>query len=62
MNAMIEAMTTIRITEAELARDIHAVLAKVQEGVEVIVEQDHGPVAVIRTPQRSGRPISEILR
>lgn len=60
--AMIMDMGTLRITEAELARDIHAVLAKVQEGVEVIVEQDHRPVAVIRTPQRSGRPVSEILR
>jgi hypothetical protein len=30
--------------------------------VEVIVEQDHRTVAVIRTPHRSGRPISEILR
>jgi antitoxin (DNA-binding transcriptional repressor) of toxin-antitoxin stability system len=59
---MIEEMATVRITEAELARDIHAVLAKVQEGVEVIVEQDHHPVAIIRTPHRSGRPISEILR
>jgi antitoxin (DNA-binding transcriptional repressor) of toxin-antitoxin stability system len=59
---MIEAMATLRMTEAELVRDIHAVLAKVQEGVEVIVEQDHRPVAVIRTPNRSGRPVSEILR
>ena len=40
---MIKAMATMRITEAELARDVHAVLAKVQEGVEVIVEQDHCP-------------------
>ena len=59
---MIEVMATVRITEAELARDTHAVLAKVQEGVEVIVEHDHRPVAIIRTPHRSGRPISEILR
>jgi antitoxin (DNA-binding transcriptional repressor) of toxin-antitoxin stability system len=59
---MIEKMATVRITEAELARDVRAVLAKVQEGIEVIVEQDDRPVAVIRTPQRSGRPISEILR
>jgi hypothetical protein len=59
---MIEEMATVRITEAELARDIHAVLAKVQEGVEVIVEQDYRPAAVTRTPHRSGRPISEILR
>lgn len=59
---MIKAMATVRITEAELAQDTHAVLAQVQEGVEVIVEQDQRPVAVIRTPHRSGRPISEIVR
>ena len=48
-------MATVRITEAELARDIHAVLVRVQHGVEVIVEHDHQPVAVIRTPQGPGR-------
>ena len=53
---------TVRITEAELARDLRGVLAKVQEGVEVIVEQDHRPIAVIRLPYRSGRLISEIVR
>src|SRR3954451_16966825 len=56
---MIEEMATVRITEAELARDIHAVLAKVQEGVEVIVEQDHRPVAVTKTPKGPGRKIRE---
>jgi predicted nucleic acid-binding protein len=45
---MIEGGMTVRITEGELARDIHAVLAKVQEGVEVIVEQDYRPVAVMK--------------
>ena len=58
---MIEHGVTIRITEAELARDIHAVLAKVQAGVEVIVEQDHRPVAVIKTPRGPGRKISECI-
>ena len=58
---MIETMGTLRITEAELARDIHAVLAKVQEGAEVIVEQDHRPVAVIRTPLAKGRLLSECI-
>ena len=58
---MIEAMATVRITEAELARDIHAVLAQVQEGVEVIVEQDHRPVALIETPQGPGRKLSESI-
>ncbi len=58
---MIEDGMTVRITEAELARDIHAVLAKVQAGVEVIVEQDHRPVAVIKTPRGPGRKISECI-
>lgn len=53
---------TVRITKTELARDIHGVLAKVQEGVEVVVGQDHRPVAVTRPALRSGRPISEIVR
>ena len=58
----IVAMGTLRITEAELARDMHAILAKVQRGVEVVVEQDHRPVAVLRPPDRSGRLVSDILR
>ena len=58
---MIMDMGTLRITEAELARDVHAVLSKVQAGVEIIVEQDHRPVAVIKTPQGSGRKISECI-
>ena len=58
---MIEAMATVRITEAELARDIHAVLTQVQEGIEVIVEQDHRPVALIKTPQGPGRKLSECI-
>jgi len=53
---------TLRITEAELARDLRAALARVEQGDEVIVEQeDHRPVAVIHAPRRSGRPITQIL-
>jgi antitoxin (DNA-binding transcriptional repressor) of toxin-antitoxin stability system len=59
---MIVAMATVRITQAKLVRDVRALLEQVQEGVEVIVEQDSRPVAVIRAPRRSGRPISEIVR
>jgi antitoxin (DNA-binding transcriptional repressor) of toxin-antitoxin stability system len=54
-------MATVRITEAELARDLHAVLASVREGVEVVIEQDHRAVAVIKTPQGPGRKISECI-
>jgi antitoxin (DNA-binding transcriptional repressor) of toxin-antitoxin stability system len=59
---MIGDMGMVHITEAELARDLHAILAKVQQGVEVVVEQDHRPVAVLRPLNRSGRLVSDILR
>jgi len=52
---------TVPITEAELASDTHAVLEKVQAGVEIVVELDHRPVAVIKTPQSPGRKISECV-
>ncbi len=55
-------MSTVHITEAELARDVHAVLAKVQQGLEVVIEQDHRPVTILRPAHRSGRLVSEILR
>lgn len=59
---MIKNEMTLRLTEAELARDIHAVLARVrEEGLEVIVEQDHRPVALIKTPQGPGRKLSECI-
>ena len=55
-------MATVHMSEAEVARDLHAVLDKVRQGVEIVIEQDHRPVAVIRARHRSGRPIAEILR
>jgi antitoxin (DNA-binding transcriptional repressor) of toxin-antitoxin stability system len=58
---MIEAMSTVRITETELARDLQAVLEKVRNGAEVIVEHDHRPVAVIKPPAPAGRKISEVI-
>ena len=59
---MIEGKMTVRITEAELARDVHAVLEKVRQGIEVIVESDdHRPIAVISPPRFSGRPIEECI-
>ena len=58
---MIQDMSTVRIAETELPRDVHAVMEKVQQGIEVIVEQDHRPVAVIRASQPAGRKISEVI-
>ena len=58
---MIEDRMTMRMTEAEVARDLHAVLAKVRQGVEIVIEQDSRPVAVIKAPVVKGRKISEVI-
>ena len=58
---MIKDMATVHMTESEVARDLHAVLDKVQQGIEVVVEQDHRPVAVIRSPLPKGRLLSESI-
>lgn len=54
-------MGTLRITESELAHDLHSVLAKVRDGVEVLVEKDHHAIAVIRSPHPKGRLLSECI-
>jgi antitoxin (DNA-binding transcriptional repressor) of toxin-antitoxin stability system len=46
-------MAQLRMTEAEAARDFFAVLARVRDGAEVVVERDHHPVAVITAPAES---------
>ncbi len=51
-------MGKLRITKAELARNIHAVLAKVEQ---VAIEQDHHPVAIVHSPLPKGRLLSECI-
>ena len=65
---MIEVMPTVYMSEAEMARDFHAELAKVQQGVEVVIEQDHRPIAVLKSsvlgqfePKRPGRKLIECI-
>ena len=58
---MIEDMAQVHMTEAEAARDLHAVLERVRQGVEIVIEQDHRPVAVIKTPEFRGRDIDECI-
>jgi hypothetical protein len=50
------------MSEAELARDLHAVPAKVRQGVEVIIEKDEQPFAVLKVQMPGGRRIEEVLR
>ena len=54
-------MAVLHITEAELARDVHGVLEKIQNGAEVIVERDARPVAVMKPAEFRGRSIDECI-
>jgi len=54
-------MAVLHITEAELARDLASVLAKVRQGTEVVVEQGYRTVAVIKPVKSPGRPIDECI-
>jgi len=58
---MIGNMAVVHMSEAEVVKDIASVLAQVRQGVEVVVEQDHRPVAVIKSPIVAGRKISEVI-
>jgi antitoxin (DNA-binding transcriptional repressor) of toxin-antitoxin stability system len=58
---MMENMPQIHMTESDLARDVRAALEKVRSGVEIVIEEDHRPIAVIKTPQAPGRSIDECI-
>jgi antitoxin (DNA-binding transcriptional repressor) of toxin-antitoxin stability system len=51
---------TLRVSEAELAADLHGFVEKVQAGAEVVIEEDGQTVAVLRAPP-VGRKLSEII-
>lgn len=57
-----EVSMTLRITEAELIRDVRAVLNKIELGNEVVIErEDHRPLVLMKQPQPVGRKISECI-
>ena len=49
------------MTDAEVANGFAAVLEKLKHGAEIVVEQDHRPVAVISPVKGPGRPIDECV-
>ena len=49
------------MSEADVVKDIAAVLEKVRQGSEVVVEQNHRPIAVIKPSKPAGRLISEVI-
>lgn len=54
-------MAAIHMSEAEVAQNFSAVLAKVKQGIEIIIEQNHQPIAVVRPAQIKGRLLSECI-
>jgi hypothetical protein len=58
---MIRSMAILHMTEAEVVKDIVAVLVQVRQGVEFVVDQDHRPVAIAKPSQPVGRMISEVI-
>lgn len=58
---MIEDMEVVHITEAELARDVAAVLDRVQSGTEIVIERNAQPVAVLRPAEPRRRKLSKIM-
>lgn len=58
---MIESMAQIHMSEAEVAKNFAAALEKVRQGLEIVVEDDHQAVAVLRPAAPPSRKISEVL-
>ena len=60
---MMESMEprVLHVSETDAVRDMAAILKHVQAGVEVVVERDDQPVAVIRPATPARRSISECI-
>jgi antitoxin (DNA-binding transcriptional repressor) of toxin-antitoxin stability system len=51
----------LHITEADLVRDVRAILRRVETGTEIIIERDAQAVAVMRSAAPPRRKISECI-
>jgi antitoxin (DNA-binding transcriptional repressor) of toxin-antitoxin stability system len=54
-------MATIRISEAEAAKDFAGLMAHVRAGAEVVIESGAAPVALVRVAAPPRRSISESI-
>ena len=54
-------LRVLHITEAELVRDVRAMLQRVETGAEIVIERDAQPVAVLRAAVPPRRKISECI-
>ena len=51
----------MHVSEADAARDLPAILERVQAGVEVVIDRNDQPLAVIRAAVPARRTISECI-
>jgi antitoxin (DNA-binding transcriptional repressor) of toxin-antitoxin stability system len=51
----------VHVSEAEATSDFAAIMARVREGAEIIIENETRPVAVIRAAEPVRRSISECI-
>jgi antitoxin (DNA-binding transcriptional repressor) of toxin-antitoxin stability system len=58
---MMRDMATVRISEADAARDFERLLAQVRAGAEVIIESNAAPIAIMRIPAPPARTFEEAL-
>lgn len=58
---MIEGMGVVHISEADLALNIASILDRVQSGVEIVIERNAQPVAVLRPAGPRRRKLSDIM-
>jgi hypothetical protein len=54
-------MARVHMTEAEVAGNFAAALEKVRQGLEVVVDDDHQAIAVLRPADPPRRKISECI-
>ena len=58
---MIKGMATVHMTDSEVSSNFAAVLENIRKGLDVVVEQDHRPVALIRPVTPEGRLLSDCI-
>lgn len=54
-------MAVIHISEADAARDLPGLLARVRAGAEIVIESDAHPAAVLRAAEPPRRSIEECI-
>jgi len=58
---MIEGMAILHMSQADVVKHFVAVLAKVRQGSEVVIEQGNCPIAIIKPSKAADRMISEVI-